>query len=207
MTATQRDVSCMMTGMGEWLEKFLVAWIPLFVAIDVMGLVPLFLGITAGEPREKVDLITRQAMWTSCLVAIGFMLLGKFVFRALGITVADFQVAGGLVLLVLAVRDLVISDNGKILLADDFGVVPLGMPMIAGPATLATVLVLQESVGPLATIAALATNLVLVFVAFKSSAWLKKAMGVTAMKAISKIVTLLLAAIAVHLIRMGWQGS
>src|SRR4051812_34277956 len=97
-------------------QKFLLAWIPLFVAIDVIGLVPLFLGITKGEPKEKVDRITRQAMWTSALVAIGFIFLGRFVFNALGITVADFKVAGGLVLLVLAVRDLVVEENGKVIL-------------------------------------------------------------------------------------------
>lgn len=191
--------------MNDFLENFLLAWIPLFVALDVIGLVPLFLGITHGEPAEKVQRITRQAMWTSGLVAVGFMLLGEFVFRALGITVADFQVAGGLVLLVIAVRDLVVPDKGKILVMEDFGVVPLGMPIIAGPATLATLLVLQGTVGRTVTVSALAVNLLLVFAAFKASGWLQRKVGVTVMKAISKIITLLLAAIAVHLIRMGWN--
>ena len=186
------------------LESFLLAWIPLFVALDVVGLVPLFLGITQGEPREKIDRITRQAMWTSALVAVGFMFLGRFVFRALGITVADFKVAGGLVLLVIAIRDLVVADKGKLLVVEDFGVVPLGMPIIAGPATLATLLVLVDSVGPAVTLAALAANLVLVYVAFRFSEMLHHAVGVATLRAVSKIVTLLLAAIAVHLIRQGW---
>ena len=90
---------------------------------------------------------------------------------------------------------------------DDFGIVPLGMPIIAGPATLATLLVLVETVGPAVTVVALALNLVMVYVAFRFCHVLKRWIGESTMRAVSKIITLLLAAIAVHLIRKGWAAQ
>src|SRR5260370_11104382 len=91
----------------------------------------------------------RQAflgLLTGLLVSIGFIFLGKIIFKALGITVADFQVAGGLILLVLSVRELVgfgPHDRGG---SNEFGVVPPGMPVIAGPGLLTALLSLVASV-------------------------------------------------------------
>ncbi len=85
------------------IEKFFLAFIPIFVAIDPIGLVAVFIGLGTSASREQR---TRQAflgIFTALGVAIGFIFLGKIIFAALGITVADFQVAGGLILLGLAV--------------------------------------------------------------------------------------------------------
>src|SRR5438094_225351 len=92
--------------MPDWPEKLLLAFIPLFVAIDPIGVVPLFLGISQGIAADRKRRIVNQATWTAAIVAIGFMFLGKLIFRALNITVADFQVAGGLILLALSAHDL-----------------------------------------------------------------------------------------------------
>lgn len=191
--------------MNEIASNFLLAFIPLFVAMDPIGLVPLFLGMTQGLPVDDVRRTVRQAVLTAGLVAVGFMFLGQFIFRALGITVADFQIAGGLILLIIATRELV-SRAAVPVPAPDFGVVPLGMPLITGPATLATLLFLNTTVGPGYALAALGANLALVFVTLTSGAQLKRIVGVNGLKAISKIIALLLAAIAVHMIRLGWAS-
>lgn len=196
-----------MAGMKELMHDFLLAWIPLFVAMDPIGLVPLFLGMTRDVPPDRVRIITRQAVLTAGLVAVGFMFLGKFTFAALGITVADFQVAGGLILLVLAGRDLAAPAKEPAPPSEDFGVVPLGLPLITGPGTLAALLILVESPGPVPTLAALGCNLFLVFIALRFGIALKRLIGVTGLKAASKIMSLLLAAIAVHMIRKGWLGT
>ncbi|HET7538065.1 MAG TPA: MarC family protein, partial [Candidatus Didemnitutus sp.] len=121
--------------MLEWLTKFLQAFIPLFVAIDPIGLAAIFLGLGQTFPPERRQKIADQAIWTGGLVALGFLFLGRSVFTALGISVADFQLAGGLILFILAARDLVQSAAEPEKLPEDFGVVPLGMPLIAGPAS------------------------------------------------------------------------
>lgn len=79
--------------MIDVLQKLLLAWIPLFVAIDPIGIVPVFIGMTAGVEPGRRHRIMHQAIWTAAIVAVGFMFLGKGIFAALGITVNDFKVA------------------------------------------------------------------------------------------------------------------
>jgi multiple antibiotic resistance protein len=196
-----------MSVMPAPLDNFLKAFIPLFVAIDPVGLAAIFLAMGAGVPVERRKKIANQAAWTGGLVALLFLFLGQTIFAALGITVSDFQIAGGLILFILAARDLVHSaaeEPAK--LADDFGVVPLGMPLIAGPASITTLILLAQTLGWRVTLVALAANLVLVVLAFAYSDWLGRKIGATGLRAISKIIALLLAAIAVNMIRHGWAG-
>jgi multiple antibiotic resistance protein len=193
--------------MAGQVETFLKAFIPLFVAIDPIGLAAIFLAMGAGVPTERRRKIANQAAWTGGLVALGFLFLGQTIFSALGITVHDFQIAGGLILFIIAARDLVQSaaeEPAK--LADDFGVVPLGMPLIAGPASITTLILLAQTLGWLVTLIALVVNLVLVVLAFAYSEWLGRKISPTGLRAISKIISLLLAAIAVNMIRHGLAG-
>src|SRR6266702_876918 len=181
------------------IEKFLLAFIPIFVAIDPIGL-----GTSASREDRK-----RQAflgIFTALCVAVGFIFLGKIIFAALGITVADFQVAGGLILLGLAGRELLSlspHDRGG---SDEFGVVPLGMPRIAGPALLTALLILVDTVGLVFTLVSLLVNLTLVAIAFCNADQFTRWMGKQGLRGVSKIIALLLAAIAVSLIRRGWHG-
>ena len=190
----------------ELAEKFLQAFIPLFIAIDPIGLAAIFLALGSGVPVDTRRKIARQAAWTGGGVALLFLFLGQTIFSALGITVNDFQIAGGLILFILAARDVTHSaaeEPAK--LADDFGVVPLGMPLIAGPASITTLILLSQSLGEVVTLCALAANLVLVVLAFAYSDRIGAVIGSTGMRAISKIVSLLLAAIAVNMVRRGFE--
>src|ERR1700694_1532467 len=121
------------------------------------------LGTSASPENRKHQAFL--GIFTALCVAVVFIFLGKIIFAALGITVADFQGAGGLILLVLAVRELVgigPQDRGG---GDEFGVVSLGVQLIAGPALLTALLILIDSVGLIFTIASLLVNLALVAVA------------------------------------------
>jgi multiple antibiotic resistance protein len=189
------------------IEKFLRAFIPVFVAIDPIGLVALFIGLgTSGSPEKR----KQQALLgilTGLFVSIGFIFLGRIIFAALGITVADFQVGGGLILLALAVRELVgfgRQDPGS---SDEFGIVPLGMPLIAGPALLTALLILVDSAGLVFTLISLFVNLGLAAIALCNADRFTRWMGQQGLRGVSKIIALLLAAIAISLIRRGWRGA
>jgi multiple antibiotic resistance protein len=192
--------------MPEVVQKFLQAFIPMFVAVDPIGLAAIFLGLGRGVAAAQRQRIARQATLTGGGVALLFLFLGASMFDALGISVADFQIAGGLILFILAARDLVHSAAEPEKLPEDFGVVPLGMPLIAGPALIATLLVLARSVGYGVTLAALGANLAIVVLAFAYSERLARLIGETGLRAISKIISMLLAAIAVAMIRQGLKG-
>jgi multiple antibiotic resistance protein len=191
--------------MRDLAEKFFVAFIPVFVAIDPIGLVALFMGLGPSASPQQRRHQAFLGIFTGLAVAIGFIFLGKIIFSALGITVADFQIAGGLILLILATRELVTfgpTDRGG---ADEFGIVPLGMPLIAGPALLTALLILIDTVGIVFTLASLLVNLAIVAVALCNADRFSRWMGKQGLRGVSKIIALLLAAIAVSLIRRGWQ--
>lgn len=187
------------------IEKFLLAFIPIFVAIDPIGLVAIFMGLGTTVSRAQRKHQAILGIFTGLGVSIGFIFLGKIIFAALGITVADFQVAGGLILLVLAVRELVgigPQDRGG---GDEFGIVPLGMPLIAGPALLTALLILIDSVGIVYTLISLVVNLAIVAIALCNADRFTRWMGKQGLRGVSKLIALLLAAIAISLIRRGWQ--
>ena len=194
--------------MPEWTAKFLQAFIPLFVAIDPIGLAAVFLGLGQNIAPARRQKIADQATWTGGLVALGFLFLGQSIFKAVGISVSDFQIAGGLILFIIAAKDLVQPATEGEKLSDDFGVVPLGMPLIAGPASITTLLVLAQTqtIGLAVTLLALAANLAIVVVALHYSEWFARKIGPTGLRAISKIISMLLAAIAVSMIRHGWSS-
>jgi multiple antibiotic resistance protein len=190
----------------DGLHRFFLAFIPLLVAIDPVGLAALFLGLTNNATPERRRHISRQAAVTGGVVALVFLFLGKAMFSALWITVSDFQVAGGLILFILATRDLVQTATVPDSQAEDVGVVPLGMPLIAGPAMLTTLLITSDTVGLGSTLLALAINLGLVVLVFIYAQRLGQLVGLTGMRAISKIISQLLAAIGISMIRRGWAG-
>jgi multiple antibiotic resistance protein len=188
------------------IQKFLLAFIPIFVAIDPVGLVAVFIGLAGNASREERHRQGFVGIVTAMCVSVGFVFLGKIIFTALGITVADFQVAGGLILLGLAGRELLNLAPAEREATEDFGVVPLGMPLIAGPAVLTALLVLVDTVGLVFTLLSLVVNLALVAIAFWNADLVARWMGRQGLRGLSKIVALLLAAIAVNLIRRGWHG-
>ncbi len=193
--------------MPPWFENFLTAFIPLFVALDPIGLVPIYLGMAQGVPLERRNVVANEAAITALLIAVGFLFLGNFIFKSLGITQSDFGIAGGLILFGLAAQDILASDRRDADARTDFGVVPLGMPIIAGPAMLTTLLTLDASSGRTMTLIALLANLLLVVIALRAAGLFQRLLGLRAMRAFSKLVALLLAAIAVNLVRRGLQHA
>ena len=190
-----------MTGARSFLEAF----IPLFIAIDPPGLVPLFVAVTSGLPRRRRRIVSFEASIAAFAISLGFMLLGKALFRFLGINDADFRIAGGLILLVLAIMDILTIGKPAVHESDMVGIVPLAMPLIAGPATLTTVLVLvdRDGVGYVYTGLALLVNFAIVLGAFLLSDAITRLVGNSVMRALSKIIMVFLAAIAVAFIRSG----
>ena len=192
--------------MPELATRFLQAFIPLFVAIDPVGLAAVFLALGRDVAPPVRHRIAWQATVTGGAVALGFLFLGKSVFAAVGVSVSDFQIAGGLILFILAARELTQSEGVPDKLPEDFGIVPLGMPLIAGPALITTLRLLVETQGMPITLVALALNLGIVVLAFVCSEWLGRRIGEMGLRAISKIIAMLLAAIAIAMIRRGWAG-
>jgi multiple antibiotic resistance protein len=185
------------------LRNILLSFIPLFVAVDAIGVLPIFVSLTEGLDKQQKNKIIVQSMVTAFLLAVGFILVGKLVFKLLGITIGDFMVAGGALLFCIAIIDLINPAKERRIPIKDLGAVPIGTPLIVGPAVLATSLLIISEYGPLPTIIAVIGNILFAGLIFSGSYWLIKALGEAGTKALSKIMSLLLAAIAVMLMRKG----
>ena len=187
---------------------FLKSFLSLFVAIDLLGAVPIFLALTRNMENEVRRSLITKSTWTALGVGVAFILAGQAIFAFLGITESDFRIAGGLLLLVFSIRDLM-SESGHQVEAGQgstLGIVPIGIPLVMGPAALATLLLSTREYGLATTLLSLFANLSLVWLAFRNSNLILRVLGDGLSQALAKIFSLLLAAIAVMLIRLGIEG-
>ena len=189
------------------LRTLLLTFIPLFVAVDVVAVVFVYLGI--GMPLDEAARrrLVFEATMTAAAVGVGFLLVGDAVLYVLGVTVGDFQVAGGVVLLVLSVYDLLHPEQPLRQPGAHPGVVPLGIPMIVGPATLTTLLTVARTYGYTMTLIAFALNLVIVWAALRWASLIGRVLGDAGCRAITKVFSLVLAAIAVTFVRRGVMAA
>jgi len=176
----------------------------LFVAVDAVGVLPLFLALIEGIEPRKLRQVIWQSLITGTLVAIIFVVIGKAVFQLLGISPPDFMVAGGILLFSISLRDiLVVNKHQEPVDLESLGAVPIGVPLIVGPAVLATILLLVDQYGVIPTITAAIVNILLAGIIFRFSGSIGALLGRAGTKAVSKLASLLLAAIAVMMVRKG----
>ena len=188
------------------LQEFGLTFVPLFVAMDAIGVLPILVPLTQDMKVKERNRTVRLAVVTALGLGLGFVAIGKGIFLFLGIDVSDFLVAGGLILFLLAAKDLI---TGKMLDAqasvgaDMLGVVPIGTPLVVGPAVLTTLLILVDQYSIVIVIISFVLNLVIAWLLFAQANRVVAFLGQGGVRATSKIVSLFLAAIAIKMIRQG----
>ena len=187
--------------------EFWLCFVPLFVAVDAVGVMPIFLSLTQGMGRDKVRLAIYRSVATATVVALVFLALGTAILDLLGITVADFMVAGGILQFVLAIGDLLANEKlQRQVNVNSLGAVPLGVPLITGPAVLTTSMLLLNQYGAAWTAAAIIANILIAGTVFFFASTIGRVLGQVGEKIISKIAMLLLAAIGVMMVRKGVEA-
>jgi multiple antibiotic resistance protein len=188
-------------------EPLLKSFIALFVAIDALGALPIVFGLMRGVGAADRQRLIYKATLAALLISLIFLFGGKSIFAFLGILETDFRIAGGLLLILFAIRDLMVSSSHQGTPAPSrVGIVPIAMPIMMGPAALATVVLSAEQYGYGMTVASLILNLALALLVFSRAEWVLKKMGDDASDAFAKISSLLLAAIGVMLVRSGIEA-
>ncbi|MFA5156227.1 MAG: MarC family protein [Candidatus Omnitrophota bacterium] len=195
--------------MIDILRPYILSFIPIFVAVDSIGNIPVFISLIENTSKKQRNTIIAESITTATLMAIVFMFAGKWVLRLLGITIPDFQIAGGALLFVISLR-LLLPGSHKAALTDghnkDIGVFPLGTPLITGPAVLTTTLIMLDTHGIIPTFTSLILNMLFVWVMLAKADFIMKLFGEAGTRAFSKIMFILLAAISVMMIRLGVTG-
>jgi multiple antibiotic resistance protein len=197
------------------LTQSLVALSALFVVVDPFAAVPFFLAMTSEQsPEDRRETAKRAAVGATVILA-GFGVLGALVFKLLGITIPAFKVAGGLLLLLIAIDMLKTRPSPARITApeveagsakEDVAIVPLAMPLLAGPGSIATVIVLMGRARedrPWQMLPVLGAVLVIgvaTWIVLAAATRVERALGRTGMNVLERVAGLLLAAIAVQFV-------
>lgn len=179
--------------------------VPVFVAMNPLTVLPIYLAMTDGMHVPDMRVLSRKAILTAFIVALCITLAGQLIFGILGITVNDLRVGGGLILLIIAIYDLIFSreQRKRREMATDVGIVPLGTPLIVGPATMTACLVLADTHGRLLVLGALLVNVGITWAILHNAHIIKRYVSHSVSRAFGKVMSLFLAAIAVGTMRVG----
>jgi multiple antibiotic resistance protein len=200
--------------MADLVSFALVSFSAVFFVVDPFAAIPLFLAMTAGDPPEKRRAMALRASVVATVTLLTFGAAGGFLFELFGITVGAFRIAGGVLLFLMAL-DMLRAQPSRVrtspeeqsegLERDDVAVLPLGIPMLAGPGAIATVTVLMgQSGGSAARWAIVAACVVLTgaltLVLLRASTLVERTLRQTGLNVLNRLMGLILAAVAVQFV-------
>lgn len=188
------------------LQDFGETFVPIFVAMDAIGVIPILLPITGGMDKKNRTRVIRLAILTALILGLAFVIIGNGIFQFLGIIPADFLVGGGVILFLLAANQLIMGrwvSDGEGDAQEMVGVVPIGTPLIVGPAVLTTLIILSQQYSLWIVLVSFLINLGIALVIITQANRVAGFLGQSGIKAMSKIIALFLAAIAVKMVREG----
>jgi len=191
--------------MNEWMQSFLLTFVPLFIVIDAFGVLPFIIIMSEGSTARERTNVVRVAIITAAIVGLVFLFIGRLILNVMGISVGAFAIAGGIILLVLSVNYMTKGHMMEASREEMVAVVPIGTPLLAGPATITTLLLLESQFPLYIVLISFTINLLLTLVVFSFSNQIVRFMGRGGIKAVSRVFTLLLAAIAVNMVLQGLE--
>jgi len=199
------------------LAAFALAFPAVLFIVDPIGVVPLFVAMTAKDSPEKCRGMALRACVTAGGILVFFALFGTVVFKVFAVTLAAFRVAGGLLLMLTALDMLRAQHPGTKTSAaeteegseqEDIAVVPLAMPLLAGPGAIATVMVLMAQNGAgveaaMVVIGSIVLTMALAWLTLRNAHLVKRVLKKTGIAILERIFGLILAAIAVQFVFEG----
>ncbi len=192
--------------------------VSMFAIVDPLGTLPFFVALTEGFSQADRDIVLRRAVFVAGGILVGFALFGRFLFAAFGLTLAAFEIAGGILLFMVA-YDMLQGEVARVKLSaqdreeaiarrDELSVMPLGIPLLAGPGAISLVMVYEGNAGSdpyliLATFVAIGITVAATYVIFRYAQRILRAIGRVGLMAMARVFGLLLAAVGVQFVVNG----
>lgn len=203
--------------MAELLPFTLVTFSAVFFVVDPFAVIPLFLSITRGDDLRKKRRTAFRAAVVTTVTLLVFAAAGSLIFKMFGITLGAFRIAGGILLFLLAM-DMVRAQRSRVRASpeeehegiekEDVAIIPLGIPMLAGPGSIAIVIVLMSQArtsfakSAIVVGCVIATGL-LTYVILRAAVALERALKQTGLNILNRLMGLVLAAVAVQFVILG----
>jgi len=187
----------------NYLRDFVLTFVPLFIVIDALGNLPFVISLSEGMLKQERRKMVHIAAITAAAVGLAFLFLGQFILKVMDISVGAFAIAGGLILLVLSIKYMITGRMVETVKEEMVAVVPIGTPLTVGPATITTLLLLAAQFPIYMVLISFALNMLITWGIFMLSHYIVRFMGKGGLKAVSRVFSLLLAAIAANMIIQG----
>ena len=192
--------------MHSWQDSFIFTFVPLFIVIDAIGNLPFVITASEGMSKPERRKMINIVVITAAVVGLIFLFLGQFILNVMDISFGSFAIAGGLILLALSIRYMITGhmvESENEVKHEMVGVVPIGTPLTVGPATITTLLLLVKEYPLYWVLISFALNLFIVWIVCMMGNWISGFLGQGGIKAVSRVFSLLLAAIAVSMVFKG----
>ncbi len=191
--------------MHSWLASLSLTFVPLFIVIDAFGNLPFIMSLSEGMSKHDRRRLIHVATVTATVVGLAFLFFGQLILHVMGISVGSFAIAGGLILLVLSIKYILTGKVVEAVREEMIAVVPIGTPLLAGPATITTLLLLVGQFPLYIVLISFVLNLLIAWVLFLLGNQVVGFMGQGGVRAVSNVFNLLLAAIAVTMVIRGLE--
>jgi multiple antibiotic resistance protein len=192
----------------EWISVYVQAFVILFIIFDPIGNIPIFHSLTQKYDSPQRKKIIRTSVLVALIILIFFAFAGVFILNFFKISINEFMIAGGILLFILAVEGLLGREEARWISSEDVAVVPLAMPLMAGPGAIYTVVFLMSSpYGPSYALFSIVTNIIIQYLLLAYSDKILRGIGKTGSTVISRIMAFILSAIAVGMIISGAKGA
>jgi multiple antibiotic resistance protein len=186
-------------------QDFVLTFVPLFIVVDALGNLPFVITMSEGMSRPERHRMIWVALVTATIVGLVFLFFGQFILRVMNISVGAFSIAGGLILMVLSIKYVSTGRMVEATRDEMVAVVPIGTPLVVGPATITTLLILAVQFPVYIVLISFALNMLITWIIFMFNGVLVRILGEGGLRASSKVFSLLLAAIAVSMMLHGFD--
>lgn len=200
----------------EWLTLWISTFGVVFAIVDPFGYIPIFLAMTSRDSEERRRLMLKRACGTAFITLTFFTLFGSYLLSFFGISIAALQISGGVILLVISFEMLKVipvhekiseTEESEASLKEDISIIPLAIPMLAGPASIASVIMLSAKYssfdGALAIVVSAFVTLAITYVTLRSASRILAVVGLTGLKVMTRLMGFLLCAMAIQFIING----
>jgi multiple antibiotic resistance protein len=189
--------------MAEHWRDFVLTFVPLFIVIDAFGNLPFVISMGEDMMKRERRKMVHYAVLTATVVGLVFLFFGQFILKVMDISVGSFAIAGGIILLILSIRYMSTGHMVTAVKEEMVAVVPIGTPLTVGPATITTLLLLAIQFPLYMVLISFAVNMLITWVIFLLSQKIARFMGEGGLRAVSRVFSLLLAAIGVSMVIRG----
>ncbi len=182
--------------------------VALFIVVNPLGSVPIFVSLTKDMDKQQRKRTYHLAILTGLILLAFFAVVGQNVLILFGISLDSFMIAGGILLLIVAVRLLVIGGwTENLSLSESVGAVPIGCPLLVGPGAITTAILSLQSSGILVTLLSVAITFIIVWLILRFIDPIYRVLGKNGSLVITRVMALLIASIAVQYVLEGAKNS